>query len=68
MIKGLISSVAVVLLAIAAAFYYHHTTVFTDPAPTLPRQWWGIGSPTKDDTTVKPFKIDFPKEVYPINT
>lgn len=31
--------------------------------PVYPDTWWGKGDPSKEDTTIRPFKIDIPKNV-----
>lgn len=63
MLKGLLLSALVSVLAVLGALYYDHITSFSGPVPVLEKEWWGNGSPRKDDTTIKPFKVDFCKEV-----
>lgn len=61
--KGLLISLVVLALAIGGGLYHDHMTGFTGLVPHLPPDWWGEGLAGKDDVSVKPFKIDFPKEL-----
>lgn len=63
MVKTIVKSVFVVVLGIFLALVYEKLTSFTSPPPRVPLQWWGIGKEGKSDTTIKPFKINVPKEV-----
>lgn len=63
MLKGLLFSALVLVLAVLGGLYYDHITSFSGPVPVIEKEWWGNGSPRKDDTTIKSFKVDFRKEV-----
>lgn len=36
--------------------------------PVYPDTWWGTGDPTKEDTTIRPFKIDISQSVSVIQS
>ncbi|KAK4877710.1 hypothetical protein RN001_010216 [Aquatica leii] len=36
------------------------------PIPNLENEYWGPGSPTKDDTAIRPFKINVPEQVLEV--
>lgn len=40
-----------------------HSLLQPPPVPTFEDTWWGPGKPTKEDTSIKPFKIKVPDEV-----
>lgn len=35
----------------------------SSPVPTIEEKWWALGTPTEEDTSVKPFKIEASDEV-----
>uniref|UniRef100_A0A1B6JZ18 Epoxide hydrolase n=1 Tax=Homalodisca liturata TaxID=320908 RepID=A0A1B6JZ18_9HEMI len=63
MIKGVLVSVLVVVSAVALGLYIDYNNAFTGTAPSPIMQWWGEGKPRLDDGIIKPFKINFPKEL-----
>ncbi|XP_054278456.1 juvenile hormone epoxide hydrolase 1-like isoform X1 [Macrosteles quadrilineatus] len=62
-VRGLVLSVVIVLLAVGAGVYYDHLTAFSGAVPQLTEEWWGVGPSRADDTSIIPFKINYPKQV-----
>ena len=51
-------------LLVAGAGHFVWRGMQEPPMPSIdPNPWWGPGEHQKDDTTIRPFKIDVPKAV-----
>lgn len=58
--------VALILGTLITAFvsYKVHRALFeVPPLPKIEETWWGPGKPGKEDTTIRPFKINVSEEV-----
>lgn len=54
--------IAAVFVSFLAGLSYDYLTAPVT-LPTLQETWWGPGLPTKEDTSIKPFKINISDEV-----
>lgn len=54
---------SLVVLAIAFVTYKWHTGLKPRELPKLNNQWWGPGQKKADDSSIRPFKVVFSKEV-----
>ncbi|XP_050294838.1 juvenile hormone epoxide hydrolase 2-like [Anthonomus grandis grandis] len=51
------------LLSLGASYYIYSKISEIPETPVLDEVWWGKGSPGKEDTAIKPFKIDISKDI-----
>lgn len=62
MLRRIVIAILAVLLAVFLALVYDHSTAYTNAVPKLPVEWWG-DKEHKEDTAVKPFRINIPDKV-----
>lgn len=56
--------VAVIFMVLAVYTYFELRSKLQPPSiPDLGEIWWGSGEPGKEDTSIKPFKINVSKSV-----
>lgn len=61
---GAASFVAVIIAILGVLVFLELRPIFqVPPKPELGEKWWGPGEPGKEDTSIKPFKINVPDEV-----
>lgn len=60
---GKFTLIAVSSLAIFLGVKVNRTFFEVPSAPTLEETWWGPGQSTKEDTSIKPFKINVGEDV-----
>lgn len=60
---GLVLKIVFIITSVIFAYLYVRLTSIPN-VPVLEEKWWGPGPPQKDDPTIRPFKIDVPKEVF----
>lgn len=57
-----ISKILITIL-ISGSVYFYVKVKEIPSIPTLEEKWWASGSPQKEDTTIRPFKINISDEV-----
>lgn len=60
---GLIKSLFLTLLVIGIAYKTHDFINQTNELPPQKAVWWGPGKPGKEDTSIRPMKIQIPDTV-----
>ncbi|XP_066259210.1 juvenile hormone epoxide hydrolase 1-like [Euwallacea similis] len=51
------------LLALTVGYVIYEKFNNVPEVPSFPDTWWGKGDPSKEETAIKPFKIDVSKEI-----
>lgn len=59
---GTIGKLAGVLVLLGTVYIYVKLTR-VPPVPTIEEKWWGPGNALKEDSAIKPFKINIPDQV-----
>lgn len=59
---SLVLKIVFIITSVIVTYLYVRLTSIPN-LPVLEEKWWGPGLPQKDDPTIRPFKIDVPKEV-----
>lgn len=59
---SLVLKIVLIITSVIVTYLYVRLTSIPN-LPVLEEKWWGPGLPQKDDPTIRPFKIDVPKEV-----
>lgn len=54
---------SLIILTIALVGYKLTGLFEKPPLPKLNNQWWGPGDKSKENTAIRPYKIEFPDEV-----